>query len=151
MIVPTGTCFDDALDFFGQVLTPKQVFALAQDFSIVHGICLSQETKTPYAHAWVEQRNALGGNTIIWQAGVYEGDRVYYAMALGDFEEDFIVQTCTRYTLTLALKMNDLWNNFGPWRKDYLALCRQQHEDPTIPGFSKRHQPVVVVKARVSA
>lgn len=97
-IEPTRSCFDDALDFFEQVVDLARMTRddLASTYRVVHGICVGADIAQRYAHAWVEEigveleytlqdgsssgyKQTLLGE-IVWQAGVVDGARVYFAV-----------------------------------------------------------------------
>lgn len=121
-IRPTGTCFDDALDFITEILNSSSGDAKVrwiEQLILVHAICLSPYGQK-YAHAWVEH------NQHIWQGGVYLGHRVFYAQQRDRFYEEYRVIESTRYSVTDALHLNALHDNYGPWEQRYreLALAR---------------------------
>lgn len=154
-IVPTHTCFDDALDYFGLVLDPARADIWAPYFRVVHGICSAGGPGgSPYAHAWVEQRECrrwfqadAGENpmpdVIVWQAGRRDGADIYWGMDAEAFRLDFGVQRATVYTLRLAVEMNRITGHYGPWRRDYRDLCRQSG-DGRIVGRVTSSAPCIV-------
>jgi hypothetical protein len=118
-ILPTHTCFDDALDFLGALL---QIGRLSKDelneYVVVHGICTAPDGN-PYAHAWVEQSRAR----LIWQGGVVDGVRVWFAVPIEEFDREYRPQITTRYTPAETARENARTNHFGPWKDEYFELC----------------------------
>lgn len=84
-VLPTGTCFDDALDFLSFRMKQDGVERAMRSLVLVHGICLVPEghlkAGTRFAHAWVEETRP-DGEVLAWQDGYAEGLRVSYAVGL---------------------------------------------------------------------
>jgi hypothetical protein len=116
-ILPTYRCFDDALELI-EARVKETPTLVRHDWSIVlvHGICVGDDG-TRYAHAWVEE---LGK---VWDAGLVDGQRLYYAVARAEYYEAKRVEESTRYTLRDILRENRLSGNYGPWKPAYLTLC----------------------------
>jgi hypothetical protein len=156
-IIPTHTCFDDALDFFEQVLVPERLPDVADDFRIVHGICVGADRGEPYAHAWVEQLRARNyfvadpgdpmpvPTELVWQAGMVNGERVYFAIDRVAFYESYQVSRATRYTLQTASYLNVTTGHYGPWRRNYIDLVRKLG-DGRIIGVVESAAPCVLIR-----
>lgn len=119
---PTGTCFDDALDFVSTMINGSHESAKeawSKVLTIVHGICTAPLDE-PYAHAWVEIYDT------VWQGGIVvaNGQRVFYPTLRTEFYAERRVTQTTRYTVQEADRLNELHDNFGPWEERYRALCR---------------------------
>ena len=115
---PTGTCFDDALDFVSELLaasTGDAKLRWIQQLIIVHGICITPDGE-PYAHAWVEHLEK------VWQGTLLQGQRAFYPTQREKFYEERRVMESTRYTVREAMRMNEQHDNFGPWEERYLRL-----------------------------
>lgn len=130
MFPPTGTCFDDSLDFLEQLARECGMFAafvaspetaaLHPTFArmrVVHAICVAPTGKH-FAHAWVEQDGSS-----VWQGGVANGRRVFWRMPLADFEAELPTVEATRYTVAEALRLNAEHDHYGPWEARYRALA----------------------------
>lgn len=117
VLQPTHKCFDDAMDFVEDAVRKDPTVALGDTLLLVHGICTHNETGDPYSHAWVEDRN------IAWDAGLVDGERVYYSMQREDFLRARGVIKATRYTMREVLTENMKSGHYGPWREEYRALC----------------------------
>lgn len=120
LIRPTGTCFDDALDFIADMLrasTGESKLKWIESLILVHGICTAPDGRL-YAHAWVEHLDES-----VWQRGVMRGRSVYYQQGRDKFYKDRGVRETTRYTVQEADRMNELHDNFGPWEERYRALA----------------------------
>lgn len=123
MIVrPTGTCFDDALDFLEELSkTGVSKKELIRDFVLVHGICMTPTVPSvQFAHAWVEWRQQL-----VFQRGIVDGQVLTYSMPLSQFEQRFNPVKTTRYTVAEAARRNAETNSYGPWEPEYAALTRE--------------------------
>lgn len=120
MIVhPTHTCFDDALDIFDHV-------PISDNYVVVHGIC--NAPAGPFAHAWVEERGK-----IIWQGGILDGRRGYYAMSLGLFYMHFAITKTSRYSIKQAAYLNGASGHYGPWRDEYKQLLGSEVRARLVP------------------
>lgn len=126
-ILPTHTCFDDALDFMAERLKQDKKLAFGAELLVVHGVCLAPEGRhkdRPFAHAWVEE----GGRA--WQGGILDGEKVFYSMTVEEFCERLRPQHWTKYTVSQAARENHRTNHFGPWVQRYADLCNDS-EAPT--------------------
>lgn len=120
IILPTQHCFDDALDFIAERVKAEPTHAWRTDLILVHGICLipnGPRLGERFAHAWVEE------NDLCWDAGIVNGEQVYYSMFHEAFYLILKVQETTRYTIKEAWIENKKANNYGPWLPEYLELC----------------------------
>lgn len=119
-IMPTGHCFDDALDLICQLLqgaeTPE---ALADRLMLVHGICLAPDGH-PYAHAWVEDEDRC------LFRGVLAGEAHSFAAHHAEYYAEARVQEVTRYSVRDAWAANRRHGTYGPWVPRYKALCTQK-------------------------
>jgi hypothetical protein len=118
VIMPTLRCFDDALDYIET--RAKLNIGDWQALVLAHGILLvpdGKEEGTPFAHAWVEE-----GDAVI-QRGIIEGVATYYAVKKAEFETLMRPVKVTRYTVRQALDENWKSNHYGPWEPVYRALC----------------------------
>lgn len=119
-IMPTHTCFDDALEFVEMRLSEKKLFADSDELLVVHGIALAPEGERagePFAHAWVEEGD------LAYQAGMLMGGKVWYGVQREEFYLALRIQRATRYTLREAWERNRESGHFGPWEPEYETLC----------------------------
>lgn len=123
VIYPTGKCFDDALEFFGEcVKQPGE----EHRFRLAHGICLMPDEQPnagqPFAHAWVVEfaRNGV----LVWSFGIWKGFRIRYSAERGEMYAHLRPQAVTYYTAEEAWNENRRTGHYGPWRAEYLALVR---------------------------
>lgn len=130
-MTPTHRCFDDALDFISERVTLDPELAHGVRLHLVHGILLAPANTVgvapgqPFAHAWVEEDVGLL-DCAVWDAGLVGGVRVYYSVSRKAFFEKMRPQDMTRYTVREAYEQNVRTNHFGPWRLDYVDLCRKK-------------------------
>jgi hypothetical protein len=120
ILYPTGTCFDDALDFLSEFLKRNRM--LATTCELVHGIALARDGE-PYSHAWVEQARAT-----VWTAGIVKGEKIYVGVDIDDYYDEMRVQEATRYSLLEAWAENSRTGTYGPWLDKYSRLCRDKKE-----------------------
>lgn len=119
-ILPTHTCFDDALEYLDCVLKSGDEARLFR-VRVVHGICLAPEGPLegqPFAHAWIEEDGA------VIQAGMANGTKVYYGMDRAEFYALLRVQTATRYSSLEAMEQNVRTGHFGPWESSYRDMIK---------------------------
>ena len=114
-ILPTHTCFDDALDFIYEVI--KQHPDNEKGLYLVHGIVYADGK--PSAHAWAEQ----DGKCIF--AGILEGEKSYFAAEQKEYYRELKVKTTAKYSVKAAMRQNLITGNYGPWLPELKALCRQ--------------------------
>lgn len=155
LIAPTHTCFDDALDWFEQVINPRTVTPFTLDtFRVVHGVCQAAGS-VQYAHAWVEQsgcdacyRADVGEELVppmlAWQAGMMGGLRVYFGIERSAYYETYRVQRATLYSLGAVVELNRSSGHYGPWEPEYVALC-QQHSEGRVFGMVTGPAPSVYI------
>jgi hypothetical protein len=137
-IHPTNTCFDDALDYLEAIAMHKSLEELHRHV-LVHGICLMPKggkdpEGTRFAHAWVERdirpppnHSLLGPSTReVLQAGFLEGERVLIWMPRDFFNVTMRPQEETCYTIEQAWLLNRIHNTYGPWKPEYVALCKER-------------------------
>lgn len=116
-ILPTCSCFDDALDYIGARLMAHPSLVRSTDMFLVHGIAVGGRDGEPYAHAWVEEGDDC------WDAGILRGQRIWYSIKHDEFYAARLIITTTRYTVKEALRENIRSNHYGPWEAKYQALC----------------------------
>jgi hypothetical protein len=125
-ILPTLTCFDDALDYLAAAVAEQSEWARTH-LTLVHGICLAPpntvRADTPFAHAWVEE-----DGLIVIQAGIVDGMKTYFGTPRFDYYTAMRVSDTTVYTIEEALEQNRWSNHFGPWERRYRALCHDRGE-----------------------
>jgi hypothetical protein len=156
VIVPTHTCFDDALDWFDQVMSPERVTVEMLDtFCVAHGV-LHAEGGVPYAHAWVEQ-SACGTfyvagpdeypvpPVLAWQAGIVNEQRVYFGIERDVFYRTYRVQRATIYSFGKAMALNRTSGHYGPWEPEYVALCRRHGEEGRVLGIVSGAAPSILI------
>ncbi len=136
-IHPTGTCFDDALEFVLSLAPDEhelaaQIEALEDTVRIVHAICLGHDASEHYAHAWVEHLHA--GYMVCWQAGTFDGARIYFAIDRKDFYRGYQVARTVKYTLRQAAVENLASGHMGPWDPELYALANKAGEGNRILG-----------------
>lgn len=129
-ILPTHSCFDDAVEFF---YSANVAIEDVHRFKIVHGICRGHAQGTPYAHAWVEQNGS-----VVWQAGVQRetGEGIYFALPLLDFYRMYAVQETTPYSVGVVEGLLICGMSSGPWKPEYVALCNDTTEGRVLGSMS---------------
>jgi hypothetical protein len=113
-ILPTFTCFDDATEYIERRVTALP--ALVYSLELVHGLAVGDAGEV-YAHAWVEEGAAC------WDAGLVEGQKVWYAVARDEFYAARRIRESTRYSCAQLLFLNRRFGHCGPWEARYRAAC----------------------------
>lgn len=119
-ILPTHTCFDDALDYLTERAKRDGWELVASALVVVHAICLAPDGPhrgEQFAHAWVEEGPTL------WQGGILEGQRVFWGASAEEVRAELRVQMEKRYTPAEAAILNRTHNTFGPWDPRIKMLC----------------------------
>lgn len=142
-ILPTHTCFDDALDFF-DLFTEEHVLRTHEQMRVVHAVCRGRALGTLYAHAWAEDGD------LVWQRGIVRAApdvEVYFALPRDAFYELYQVQQdrLTRYTVWEACELMLHHGHYGPWLDEYRALCNDTPGGRVLGSMSGL-QPVKVLR-----
>lgn len=132
-VMPTSTCFDDCLEFIEALLVnakQSEHHEITKRFLVVHGIYrltdMDNDHNTrgePFAHGWVFDKT----DKAAIQKGVFvDGSRDYYAVDVRDFYGLLRPVKETRYTLKEVHRLNIAHNNYGPWKQEYINLCKDK-------------------------
>jgi hypothetical protein len=131
-ILPTHHCFDDALELLIDFVLADP--ARASSVRLVHGIgrypaqYLDDGHLKPgdyFAHAWLEE------GPIVWESGLVDGAQVAYAVDRSEHHAYLQIVCGTYYSLLAAWHENQRTGTYGPWRPEYLALCRRREARAT--------------------
>jgi hypothetical protein len=115
-IMPTHTCFDDALDTLVELI--KYDDSSGDDLRLVHALCAAPDGHL-YAHAWVEFDNARGETVCVF-SGLVEGEAMRFLSPGPDYYKSLQVSAdVTKYTSVEALAENARTNHYGPWIERY--------------------------------
>jgi hypothetical protein len=128
-LLPTHTCFDDAMDLLVEMITVRKV--PPAQLRLVHGIGLLADGRR-FAHAWVERGPSC------YFVGLYQGQRGLCTVVRQDYYQRLRVQERTKYTPWQALRENQRTISYGPWKPAYLALARRVDEG--TPGALRTDQ-----------
>lgn len=115
-LLPTGHCFDDALEYLEQRVRAEPALAHRDTLQLVHGIGIGDDG-TRYAHAWCEEQG------LCWDAALLDGQRIWYSVAVEAFYTARRLGATTRYTIREACLQNVQSGHYGPWEPTYQALC----------------------------
>ncbi len=125
-IYPTGHCFDDALELISELVMEKPARAHDATLLLVHGIAVGDGNGVPkghrYAHAWVEDGD------LCWDGGLVDGQRIYYAVKRTEWYAARRIVHTTRYSVEQACRENFRSGHYGPWRREYRALCNDSDQ-----------------------
>lgn len=115
-ILPTGTCFDDALSVWAIFTKNSRAISAI----LVHGICLHADG-TPYSHAWIEKAD------VCIFSGIMHGEKMAFEVAQPDFYEYFrVTDDVTKYTPEDFADLHK--RTAGPWEKRYIVLTSDGKE-----------------------
>lgn len=111
VLMPTGTCFDDAFTYLDKMAREESVAVRRGDYLLCHGICTMQSTwrsgvlepGKPYAHAWVER-----GDAVI-MFGYCNGNYAAATVSKDEFYVEVHVKQVMRYTPKQALHLAKLY------------------------------------------
>ncbi len=121
-IYPTGTCFDDAIDYINAISLkePWNIKLFNKQYRIAHGICLFEDWR-PYAHCWLEKANSCYDYRLFESP---EGEKVQIKYTRGEFYTLFKPQKVVRYTIRDCLHLEKRVHGYcGPWDPQIRALC----------------------------
>lgn len=123
IVYPTGTCFDDAVEWINARCEDQPFLATTRQMMLVHAIVTNNETGEEYAHAWVED----SGMCVF--AGIKDGERGYFAVRPDEYIKASKARLITRYTCRQLLKLCRQTGSSGPWKPEYLALVKDAPRD----------------------
>ena len=121
IVYPTHTCFDDALEYIGEMLKNHPAAVMFEDVVLVHAICI-MPNGDQYAHAWVESKLTKTA----YFFGIVKGGRVRIDVDSEEYRKELQVVEFIEYTPYEACKENYKHGTFGPWKEKYLNLCRDK-------------------------
>lgn len=106
-ILPTHTCFDDALDTLERIAieSPDTV----DEFHVIHAICMTDGEL--FSHAWLEH---IPTSRVVF-VGIREGARETFVALSSEYEAELSVQWKIRYRAWEAVEINHRTNHYGPW------------------------------------
>lgn len=119
-IMPTHTCFDDALDMVCRWIQAEPKKKWNSIVLLCHGICRAADDE-PFAHAWLEMPGNEGIE--VWQSGLVRGKKFAFSVDRDEFYDEMKVSKMTQYTLKEAWMKNKKHGTYGPWDTRYLKLC----------------------------
>ncbi len=125
-ILPTGTCFDDAIDLIEHWIFQDPQIDWHKRIRLGHGICgPNEDNKNEYAHAWVE----LDGKEV-WQDGIVEGNLCSFGVDIEQFYRKYKAHDVTLYTLKEFGLKNLEYAHYGPWESRYYDLTKDSKNLP---------------------
>lgn len=107
-MLPTGTCFDDTVEYMLKAPSPDAV--------LVHTICSSNATSPPFVHAWVEHAD------MIFTCGLYNGEKVFFGVNKFDFRGRLSIRYEVRYTFQQMTQHLLSTLTSGPWDHEVNAI-----------------------------
>lgn len=120
VILPSHTCFDDALDTMVEMLRAAGPdAALHEQLFLVHAI-VTPEGYPAMAHAWLEDDRE---QTAIF-SGILTGEKRRFVTPKETYYANQRPLSVTRYTYREAFVLNRQSGHYGPWKPEYRALCR---------------------------
>lgn len=144
-LTATNRCFHDAMEFLEQMIARNVQLVCNSDLTLVHGVILTSPNSShpnhEYAHAWVE----FDGQ--VWDAGLMEGERVYYAMPIAKYYAARRPVEVTRYDVQEALEQAVAAGHSGPWVPEYRAKCSPEQPPEEVPTHLKYQTEVMNVRA----
>lgn len=121
-ILPTGECFNDAMEIIERLVKDDARRARSDEFKLVHAVCQFPDGEL-FAHAWVER--SIKNDTFVIFCGIYNNEKCYFHADRQEFYDDAHVLWGTRYTIYELWQENKKSGHYGPWKEEYRALTRQ--------------------------
>lgn len=128
-VLPTHTCFDDAVEFLENLARRGEPFT---HFRVVHAVLKIPKPEVfigtadlgVYAHAWL--RNPTN-NTVVF-AGIYDNEKIYIEADRDEYYAKIEIVDSTEYDTFEVARLNEIHGTFGPWKEEYIKHCRQGEE-----------------------
>lgn len=139
-VLPTHSCFDDALRFFA--LWPNLV--ARNNALIVHGICIGSDAGVRYAHAWVEVDDAMHGRAVC-QSGMLDGETFFMLVAVEDYYVKMNVHSAYKYSFVEAIVHTVNEGIAGPWEQELKELMDARSGDGRAIVGQKNYGKTVVM------
>lgn len=121
-VYPTHTCFDDAIEFIEIQIRENKIKDLEdKHYLLCHGIMNPRENNLEnkeIAHAWVEHNND------VWFAGIYKGEKMWVCVDKREYYNESNILDVTCYNIKELYEFNTKFKTYGPWKTDYLNLCK---------------------------
>lgn len=121
MILPTHTCFDDALRYVVTFGGEDR-----SDIRIIHALCRGDGDRE-YLHAWVEQKNELGERVAV-NGAVVQDEFMYIFVPVLEYRERMRIVIKHQYDFVEAVIESLKNDSSGPWNAD-LRIHERQNED----------------------
>jgi hypothetical protein len=131
--MPTGQCFDDAIELFQEILEQAHGWEqsmqreLVASLRLVHAIVMVGDKQS--AHAWVEDET----HDLVYFTGFLNGEKARFAAPRGEYRAVHGVVEELRYNYSEMIVNNRAYRTFGPWNHKYLELCGQDGS-PVMAG-----------------
>lgn len=121
VLYPTGTCFDDAVDYLNDLCSkePWKIKWLNKQYKIVHGICLLEDG-SPYSHCWLERANRCY-DFRLYGSSIKEKVMVEYTRI--EYYSRFKPQKMLKYSLKDCCDLERTYGYPGPWDAELRKLC----------------------------
>jgi hypothetical protein len=123
-ILPTHTCFDDAIEIMEAIVKVDPSICFGNDLLLVHAVGLKADGKR-FSHAWLE----MDGMAIF--RGIVDGKRMELSAPRRQYYHSLKLQQLTRYNCRQVRDENIKSGHFGPWIEPYISLCRDPDKNPT--------------------
>jgi hypothetical protein len=120
-ILPTHTCFNDALELLAEL--SRDCPETREGLLLVHAICTAPDGNH-YAHAYVS--NSTNGTSRF--GGIFKGERVCLEVDTAEYEANLRIIDCVRYTVPQAIMLNHQSGHYGPWIERYRRLCSRSRK-----------------------
>jgi hypothetical protein len=123
-LYPTGTCFDDAIDYLNWLCTqePWNIKKFNKKYRVVHGICHFEDGR-PYAHCWLEKGNKA------MDFRMYNDKKVMVQYTKGEFISILKPSRAIRYTIQECCDLEKrVHGHPGPWHPEIITLCKDVQE-----------------------
>lgn len=117
-LLPTGKCFDDALDGLWAILKEEGPKA-ADSYRLAHGILHNPINGEVYSHAWFETP------TTVFHSCVFRGSKGFAEIPKDHYYALLKITDVTLYTPKEAYEANHASGHYGPWIERYVELCKR--------------------------
>ena len=132
-VLPTGTCYDDCIEYMSEAWGLGQL-----DILLCHGIIGNPRQ---HSHAWLY----CPSENEVSHFGIVDGEKVRVTGTKQELYTSLQVMECTYYSIQQMLYYNWRFNNYGPWEQKYVNACKDYSDQVISPTYERPNRELVKI------